>query len=758
MGIRSTTYRARVPGFLRPVLSCATVVLTALGLLAVTAPPAGATSDPFTQTVITAQGQTPYSVPGNLTALTVEVIGTAGSARHGPAGGAAADVTATIPVSGGEILYVEIGAGGGTSAFAGAGGGASDVQTCSVTGTCANTGDPSTDPRLVVAGGGGGGGETYPNAGGAGGNAGTSNVVTGPGAGGNGADAASGGAGGDAGLGDTATAASGGAGSTSCAGSGDQGTAGAGGAGEDVSNDASGGGGGGGWVGGSGGGTGGCTGTVGSGGGGGGGGAGASFVESGASHVTVASAGAGTSPEVILTPLFLSNASTTFAVGTAGNFLVTTSPTSPTPSLSKTGSLPQGVTFIDNDNGTASLSGTPAAGSAGQYPLVITGTSGAFTYTQAFTLTVDGPPSITTAATTTFTTGQAGTFTVRTGGYPSPALDESGALPMGVTWVANNDGTATLAGTPASATGGTYPFTITAANGISPNATQNFVLTVRQAASVPADAAAVAEEPNGTVEIAGAGEGAGWHSLGGDAIGTPAVAAIPTISGLYTPLIFEVGTTHALYVRSIGRSWKQLGPSYCYDSPGTTVFNGRLYVACEGRNNILYVGSTTVPTNGALPTISSYQNLGGVLSAGPAIAAWNGVLTFFVSGSNKRIYTRTLTGHYAEQLESCIGHPAAGTTPATGGVTYVACQGNDGNMWVVNSTHGFSGYTNEGGVLVNGPGLAATASGPIFLSEGTFSVHPAYLRTLGASWVSLGGSFKNGVNAVGLDSQSGCPC
>ena len=248
----------------------------------------------------------------------------------------------------------------------------------------------------------------------------------------------------------------------------------------------------------------------------------------------------------------------------------------------------------------------------GQYPLVITGTSGGFTYTQAFTLTVDGPPSIKSASATTFTTGQAGTFAVTTGGYPSPALSETGALPMGVSWVDHNNGTATLAGTPASATGGSYPFTITAANGISPNATQNFVLTVRQAASVPADAAAVAEEPNGTVEIAGAGEGAGWHSLGGDAIGTPAVAAIPTISGLYTPLIFAVGTTHALYVRSIGRSWKQLGPSYCYDSPGATVFNGRLYVACDGRSHILYVGSTTVPTNGALPTISSYQNLGGV--------------------------------------------------------------------------------------------------------------------------------------------------
>jgi hypothetical protein len=50
-----------------------------------------------------------------------------------------------------------------------------------------------------------------------------------------------------------------------------------------------------------------------------------------------------------------------------------------------------------------------------------------------------------------------------------------------VTFTDNLNGTATLAGTPALATNGTYPLTITASNGNLPNATQNFTLTVSAA-------------------------------------------------------------------------------------------------------------------------------------------------------------------------------------------------------------------------------------------------------------------------------------
>ena len=49
-----------------------------------------------------------------------------------------------------------------------------------------------------------------------------------------------------------------------------------------------------------------------------------------------------------------------------------------------------------------------------------------------------------------------------------------------MTFTDNGNGTATLSGTPAAAPG-TYPLTFTAANGVLPNATQSFTLTVNQA-------------------------------------------------------------------------------------------------------------------------------------------------------------------------------------------------------------------------------------------------------------------------------------
>jgi hypothetical protein len=87
-------------------------------------------------------------------------------------------------------------------------------------------------------------------------------------------------------------------------------------------------------------------------------------------------------------------------------------------------------------------------------------------------------PTITTANNTTFRVGVAGTFTVATTGSPTPTLSEVGALPAGVTFVDNGNGTAGLSGTPAAGTNGSYPLTITANNGVAPNATQTFTLTV----------------------------------------------------------------------------------------------------------------------------------------------------------------------------------------------------------------------------------------------------------------------------------------
>ena len=85
-------------------------------------------------------------------------------------------------------------------------------------------------------------------------------------------------------------------------------------------------------------------------------------------------------------------------------------------------------------------------------------------------------PAITSANNTTLTEGVAGSFTVIATGSPTPSIAESGALPAGVTFNAGN-----LSGTPT--VNGTFNLTFTASNGVSPNAAQNFALTVTAPAS-----------------------------------------------------------------------------------------------------------------------------------------------------------------------------------------------------------------------------------------------------------------------------------
>ena len=75
----------------------------------------------------------------------------------------------------------------------------------------------------------------------------------------------------------------------------------------------------------------------------------------------------------------------------------------------------------DNGDGTATLAGTPAVGSNGTYNLTLNATNGVSpAAAQAFTLTVDAAPTITSANNATFAEQNAGTFTVTTTGFPTP--------------------------------------------------------------------------------------------------------------------------------------------------------------------------------------------------------------------------------------------------------------------------------------------------------------------------------------------------
>ena len=153
----------------------------------------------------------------------------------------------------------------------------------------------------------------------------------------------------------------------------------------------------------------------------------------------------------------------------------------PIPALSETGALPSGVSFTDNGDGTADISGIPAATAAGSYPLTITADNGSGQpATQNFTLTVASnpvAPSFASANSDNETFSVPFNFTVQTNGFPVPKLTKTGALPSGVTFKDNGDGTASISGTPAQSAIGVYNLTLSAKSG-STTVTQAFTLTI----------------------------------------------------------------------------------------------------------------------------------------------------------------------------------------------------------------------------------------------------------------------------------------
>jgi hypothetical protein len=180
-------------------------------------------------------------------------------------------------------------------------------------------------------------------------------------------------------------------------------------------------------------------------------------------------------------PAITSANSASSIVGAPFTTTVTTTGT-PAAAITEAGALPSGITLVDNGNGTATLSGTAAAGTGGSYPITITATNSAGTTTQAFTLTNAEAPSITSASTASFIAGTAGTYTVTTTGYPAATITESGTLPTGLAFAAAaGGGTATISGTTSAV--GTYPVTISATNSSGSTATLSLTVTVAASAA-----------------------------------------------------------------------------------------------------------------------------------------------------------------------------------------------------------------------------------------------------------------------------------
>jgi hypothetical protein len=152
-----------------------------------------------------------------------------------------------------------------------------------------------------------------------------------------------------------------------------------------------------------------------------------------------------------------------FTLGSTTGAFAVTATGEPTPTITEVGAMPAGLTFGTETNGTVIISGTPTATGTTSINITANNTVNPAA-TQTLVITVGQGPAFTSATSTSFVVGTAGTFAVTTTGTLPMTLSESPALPSGLTFVDNSNGTATLSGTPATGTAGLYPITLTATN------------------------------------------------------------------------------------------------------------------------------------------------------------------------------------------------------------------------------------------------------------------------------------------------------
>jgi len=161
--------------------------------------------------------------------------------------------------------------------------------------------------------------------------------------------------------------------------------------------------------------------------------------------------------------------------------------------------LPAWLTFVDNGDGTGTLSGTPAAEHVGDHGVVLDlADATGLTDQQQFTISVapaGSPPAITSTPPTTGTVGTEYRYDIAASDPDGGAVTiAASVLPAWLTFTDNLNGTATLVGTPTDADVGDHDIQLDVTDESGAVATQTFTLTI-SAASAENSAPSFASSP-----------------------------------------------------------------------------------------------------------------------------------------------------------------------------------------------------------------------------------------------------------------------
>ncbi len=343
------------------------------------------------------------------------------------------------------------------------------------------------------------------------------------------------------------------------------------------------------------------------------------------------------------------------------------------------------IATFDNTAGGSSVSTLSQVGVNGAF----LSANGAEVGSPGTIATTSVPTTITSADATTFTAKLGGTFTVSTSGHPTPTLTESGTLPSGVTFTDNGDGTATLAGTPTAAAPGTYPVTVTAANGTTP-ATQSFTLTVLGTAPTPTTAdltGAVTDASNGNPLASAC---VYLYQVGNTS--SAAYASCTASNGDYevdgiTPGSYDV-------------AFSALGGSYATQwfngtATGATSQSGATALSLTG-------GKATTGIDAALASVPAGNLTGTVTDASTTHPLANVCVYLYAAGN-------TTSAAYATCTGSNGAYAFGGVTPGSYDVAFADPSGTYGTQWYTGSAGGAA--SQSGATVVTVPNGNGTLSG-----------------------------------------------
>jgi len=416
------------------------------------------------------------------------------------------------------------------------------------------------------------------------------------------------------------------------------------------------------------------------------------------------------------TPIIRSSNNATIVNGTVRNFYITATGTSPiTYALS---GAPAGVTIDNSAVGIVTIASTIPMG---VYNFTILATNIYGAGTQSFTLTVLQAPSITSNASTSVINGTGGTFQVEASGSATITFGISGA-PPGVT--IDSDGFITIAGTVPI---GIYTFNVTAANGISPDSSQTFTLTVSAAPVSPAITSSNSKGSvngiNDSFQVTSVGTQPITYSLSG----APAGVAINGSSGLITiasavpvgvyPFTIiasnSVGITNQSFTLTVTAA--PVAPTITSIDNTSVVFNAGGTFKVTSSGSIPFTYSLTGEPAGV--TIDSTNGNMAITRAVPV-----GTYTFTVTVSNGTLpnSTQTFTLTVAPT-------PVAPTLPDTPGTNSTSVVGGAGGTFQVTASGTFPiVYSLTGaptGVSINSANGIITIPGTVPPGSYTFTVY-----------------------------------